>query len=117
MPTPKPSSGGGRNGSSRASAVFFIGDIFPTLCIVLAAGVIRSGHTAHTELGAIDAVPGEQTGAQCTFCGKDRGQVDRMAIMPEVMVERTSASPAICSECLALCSEIIIEELGDAPLS
>ena len=86
-------------------------------CIVLAAGVIRSGHTAHTGLGAIDAVPGEQTGVQCTFCGKDRGQVDRMAIMPEVTVERTSASPAICSECLALCSEIIIEELGDAPLS
>ncbi|HJY61720.1 MAG TPA: ClpX C4-type zinc finger protein [Streptosporangiaceae bacterium] len=86
-------------------------------CIVLSAGVIRSGHTAHTELGAIVAVPGEQTGVQCTFCGKDRGQVDRIAIMPEVTVERTSASPAICSECLALCSEIIIEELGDAPLS
>jgi ribosomal protein L37AE/L43A len=84
-------------------------------CIVLAAGVIRSGHTAHTELGAIDAVPGEQTGVQCTFCGKDRGQVDRVAIMPEVTVERTSASPAICAECLALCSEIIIEELGAAP--
>jgi hypothetical protein len=86
-------------------------------CIVLSAGVIRSGHTAHTVLGTIDAVPGEQTGVQCTFCGKDRGQVDRMAIMPEVTVERTSASPAICSECLALCSEIIIEELGDAPLT
>jgi hypothetical protein len=87
-------------------------------CIVLAASVIRSGHTAHTELGAIDAVPGEQTGVQCTFCGKDRGQVDRVAIMPEVTVERTSASPAICAECLALCSEIIIEELGPtSPLS
>jgi hypothetical protein len=35
--------------------------------------------------------------------------------MPEVTVERTSASPAICAECLALCSEIIIEELGAAP--
>src|SRR5580704_1952809 len=32
MPTPKPSSGGGRNGSPGASAVFFIGDIPPTLC-------------------------------------------------------------------------------------
>jgi hypothetical protein len=86
-------------------------------CVVLAAGVIRSAHSARTALGAIDAVPGEQAGVQCTFCGKDRGQVGRMAIMPEVTVERTSASPAICSECLALCSEIIIEELGDAPLS
>src|SRR5580704_4979549 len=30
-PTPTPSSGGDRNGSPRASAVFFIGDIAPTL--------------------------------------------------------------------------------------
>jgi hypothetical protein len=84
-------------------------------CIALAASVIRSGHTARTVLGAIDAVPGEQTGVQCSFCGKDRRQVDRVAVMPEVTVERTSASPAICAECLALCSEIIIEELGAAP--
>jgi hypothetical protein len=84
-------------------------------CIALAASVIRSGHTARTVLGAIDAVPGEQTGVQCSFCGKDRGQIDRVAFMPEVTVERTSASPAICAECLALCSEIIIEELGAAP--
>src|SRR5260370_10506206 len=31
-PTPTPSSGGGRDGSPGASAVFFIGDIPPTLC-------------------------------------------------------------------------------------
>src|SRR5580700_11513582 len=30
---PKPSSGGGRDGPPRASAVFFIGDIPPTLCM------------------------------------------------------------------------------------
>jgi hypothetical protein len=40
-----------------------------------------------------------------------------MATMPEVTLERISASPAICAECLALCSEIIVEELGAAPLS
>ncbi len=84
-------------------------------CVALAASVIRSGHTAHTELGAMDAVPAEQTGVRCPFCGKDRGQVDRVAIMPEVMVERTSASAAICGECLALCDEIVIEELGATP--
>jgi hypothetical protein len=84
-------------------------------CVVLAASVIRSGHTARTEFGAIDAVPGEQTGVQCAFCGKHRGQVDRMATMPEVTLERISASPAICAECLALCSEIVTEELGAAP--
>jgi hypothetical protein len=87
-------------------------------CVALAASVVRSGHAADTELGAMDAVPGEQTGVRCTFCGKDRGHVDRVAIMPEVTVERTSASAAICAECLALCDEIIIEELGGAaPLS
>ena len=84
-------------------------------CVELAERVIGSGHTAHTELGAMDAVPGEQTGVRCTFCGKDRGQVDRVAIMPEVTVERTSASAAICAQCLALCDEIIVEELGAAP--
>ena len=84
-------------------------------CVALAASVIRSGDTAHTELGAMDAVPAERTGVRCPFCGKDRGQVDRVAIMPEVMVERTSASAAICGECLALCDEIVIEELGAAP--
>jgi hypothetical protein len=40
-----------------------------------------------------------------------------LATMPEVTLERISASPAICAECLALCSEIIVEELGAAPLS
>ena len=49
---------------------------------------------------------------RCNFCGKDRSQVERVAIMPEVTVERTSASAAICSECLVLCGEIITEELN-----
>jgi hypothetical protein len=38
-----------------------------------------------------------------------------LATMPEVTLERISASPAICAECLALCSEIVTEELGAAP--
>ena len=57
-------------------------------------------------------VPEEQSGVRCNFCGKDRSQVERVAIMPEVTVERTSASAAICSECLVLCGEIITEELN-----
>jgi ClpX C4-type zinc finger len=83
-------------------------------CTALAAGVLRSGHPADTEFGEISAVPGEQTGIRCTFCGKDRGQVANVAVLPEVTVERTSASAAICSECLALCDEIITEEFGPA---
>jgi hypothetical protein len=76
-------------------------------CIDLAVNVIRDGRPARTGLGAMG---NEQSGARCNFCGKDRGQVEHMASMPEVIVERTSSSAAICSECLALCGEIITEE-------
>jgi hypothetical protein len=41
-------------------------------------------------------VPGERSGVRCNFCGKDRDQVERVAIMPEVTVDRTSSSAAIC---------------------
>jgi ClpX C4-type zinc finger len=81
-------------------------------CIDLAENVIGSGHRADTELGTMNSVPAEQTGVRCTFCGKERFQVARMAIVPEVAVQRTSASPAMCSQCLELCNEIITEEFG-----
>jgi ClpX C4-type zinc finger len=79
-------------------------------CIDLAVDVITSGRAAHTALGAMNNVPEEQSGVRCNFCGKDRAQVERVAIMPEVTVERTASSAAICSECLVLCGEIITEE-------
>ena len=79
-------------------------------CIDLAVDVITSGRAARTALGAMINVPEEQSGVRCNFCGKDRGQVERVAIMPEVTVDRTASSAAICSECLELCSEIITEE-------
>ena len=81
-------------------------------CIDLAVDVITSGRAARTALGAINNVPEEQSGVRCNFCGKDRGQVERVAIMSEVTVERTSSSAAVCSECLVLCGEIITEELN-----
>jgi hypothetical protein len=80
-------------------------------CIDLAVDVITSGRAARTVLGAMNNVPEEQSGVRCNFCGKDRGQVERVALMPGVTVERTSSSAAICSECLMLCGEIITEEL------
>ena len=83
-------------------------------CIDLTVEVITSGRTEHTAFGAIDNVPEEQSGVRCNFCGKDRAQVERVAMMPDVTVQRTSSSAAICSECLVLCGEIITEEL-DAP--
>ena len=81
-------------------------------CIDLTVEVITSGRTEHTAFGAIDNVPEEQSGVRCNFCGKDRAQVERVAMMPDVTVERTSSSAAICSECLVLCGEIITEELN-----
>jgi hypothetical protein len=79
-------------------------------CIDVAVDVITSGHAAPTALGVLNNVSEEQSGVRCNFCGKDRGQVERVAIMPEVTVGRTSSSAAICCECLVLCGEIITEE-------
>jgi len=79
-------------------------------CIALASGVIRSGQAADTGLGVMSAVPEQQSGVRCSFCGKVASQEDCVAIIPEVTVERTSASVTICSECLQLCDEIIMEE-------
>ena len=81
-------------------------------CVALAENMISSGHPVRTEFGTMNSVPDEQTGVRCPFCGKDRFQVARMAIMPEVTVERTSASAAICSQCLELCREIVTEEIA-----
>jgi hypothetical protein len=81
-------------------------------CIDLAVDVITSGRAARTTLGTISNVAEEQSGVRCNFCGKDRGQVERVAVMSEVTVERTSSSAAVCSECLMLCGEIITEEFG-----
>jgi len=81
-------------------------------CVDLAVEVITSGRAGHTAFGPLENVPGEQSGVRCNFCGKDRGQVERVAIMPEVTVERSSSSAAICSECLVLCGEIITEEFN-----
>ena len=81
-------------------------------CIDLVLEVITSGRSGRTAFGALENVPEEQSGVRCNFCGKDRGEVERVAIMPEVAVERTSSSAAICSECIGLCGEILTEELG-----
>jgi ClpX C4-type zinc finger len=61
--------------------------------------VIATGEVA----AAIKPVGADVTRAQCSFCGKRRHQVSGMAL---------AAEGAICSECLALCLEIIAEELA-----
>jgi hypothetical protein len=80
-------------------------------CIDLARGVISSGEPAATELGQLNAVPEPQTRARCSFCGKYRHQVPAMAGIPAEATGKTTELAAICIECLALCDEIITEEL------
>jgi hypothetical protein len=56
----------------------------------------------------LEPVPADVTTAACDFCGKRRGQVDGLAL-----AAGTGADPAaICTECLALCTEIITEQLA-----
>jgi hypothetical protein len=74
-------------------------------CTEKADGVIATGEVTATPLSAMKPV-GRDAGAdttKCSFCGKRRYQVPGMA---------AAARAAICTECLALCHEIITEELG-----
>jgi hypothetical protein len=83
-------------------------------CVDLAGGVISSGRAARTELGPIDSVPGQQTRERCNFCGKTRDQVAGLARIAaeQPLVGKPSGIADICSECLALCGEIITEEIA-----
>jgi ribosomal protein L37AE/L43A len=81
-------------------------------CTRLAGGVLDSGESAQTVFGSVTAVPEQDGRIQCSFCGKARSQAAGLAVLSEVMLERTGASAAICSECLELCNEIILEEFG-----
>jgi ClpX C4-type zinc finger len=81
-------------------------------CIRLAGGVLGSGESAQTAFGPVTAVPEQDGRIQCSFCDKNRSQVAGLAVLSEVILERTGASTAICSECLDLCNEIILEEFG-----
>jgi hypothetical protein len=79
-------------------------------CAGLAAGVISSGEAARTDYGLVTACPAEAQRMLCSFCGKIRDQVAGLALAPPGPQRKTPA--AICTECLALCGEIIAEELG-----
>jgi ClpX C4-type zinc finger len=72
-------------------------------CADKADRVIATGEVAATPLSGVKSVGADVTRAQCSFCGKRRHQVSGMAL---------AAGGTICSECLALCLEIIAEELA-----
>jgi hypothetical protein len=72
-------------------------------CIDRVHAVLASGHTARTPVATVGPVSDADRTQRCSFCGKRRHQVAAMA---------STGSAAICDECIALCDEIIIEELG-----
>ena len=80
-------------------------------CVGLAEGVASAGGPAHTRLGPVLAVPGQDGLARCSFCGKQRCFVAGMAARPAEPGGAPGAA-AICSECIALCQEILAEELA-----
>jgi hypothetical protein len=81
-------------------------------CVDLAKGVIGSGEPVSTRAAELAAGPEQEPRAQCGFCGKRRDQVPGLVVSSAETDRRTPAT--ICSECLELCTEIIIEELGPA---
>ena len=75
-------------------------------CIEKAGQVIATGEVAATALSAIKSLGADATAVKCSFCGKRRHQVSGMA---------AAAGGTICAECLALCNEIITEDLPLSP--
>jgi hypothetical protein len=84
-------------------------------CAGKAGQVLATGQVAATPLSSIKPVPlpaaagtpgGAADAAKCSFCGKDRRQVDGIALAAGT----TPAGVSICTECVALCREIIEDD-------
>jgi hypothetical protein len=51
----------------------------------------------------------------CSFCGKPPGRVTSQAVLLREPVSDPFPPPAICTECVQLCREIIEEVVGPGP--
>jgi hypothetical protein len=80
-------------------------------CVELAQDVISSGSVTKTRRGPVHAMADQDGRVRCRFCDKHRDQVTGMAAMLAEKGDEVSGPAAICDECLALCIEIIAEEL------
>ena len=74
-------------------------------CVGKTSRVLETGQVAATPLSAVKPVPAETTAATCSFCTKSRDLVDGLALAAGT----DRAGVTICTECLALCREIITE--------
>jgi len=74
-------------------------------CIEKADRVIATGESAATPLSAMKSAGDDQDALRlkCSFCGKRRHQTSGVAVAAKV---------AICTDCLALCHEIVTEALA-----
>jgi hypothetical protein len=81
-------------------------------CADKARQVLDTGKVAATPVSSIRPVPLPAkdgapalagAAARCSFCGKDRRQVDGLALAAGT----TTAGVTICTECVALCQEIV----------
>ena len=82
-------------------------------CVDLAKVVLSDGQPVTTEIAELTAGPADEPRTQCSFCGKRRDQVAGL-VVSSAQTER-KAPAAICTECLGLCTEIIVEELAETP--
>jgi hypothetical protein len=83
------------------------------VCIALAHTVLGSGEAASTELGPMTTVPEHERQEQCSFCGKRREKVAGLAaVRLGGIAGKLTGSMVICTECLALCDEILDEDLA-----
>jgi hypothetical protein len=72
-------------------------------CVDLADQAITPVEPAAAPLSAMSVLGNDVATGRCSFCGKRGDQVVGLAAVADVM---------ICNECVALCREIIAEELG-----
>ncbi len=80
-------------------------------CVGLAKRVISSADAVLTQVGQMTSVPEQEKRERCSFCGKYRSQVPGLATVSGATGGKASGPAAICGECLALCDEIVAEEL------
>ena len=71
-------------------------------CVDRADAVLQTGTEVATPTAILRAVGADPMAGRCCFCGKARREVAAMASTDDVR---------ICNECVALCQEIVTDEL------
>jgi hypothetical protein len=77
-------------------------------CVGKASRALETGQAEATPVSAVRPVPADVAAAACGFCGKRRDRVDGLA----AAAGTDAGAAAICTECLALCREILAESPG-----